>query len=247
MKTPFVTSTIVCLLILNTALMGQINIPKNVKPPVNTGNLLNNSGSNALSNDEVVKGLKEALNVGTGKAVEKVSVADGFYKNPQIKIPFPPETKKMESTLRQVGMGKQVDEFVQSLNRAAEDASKSVVPVFTDAIRQITIQDGMSILKGGNDRAATEYLQSKTNTELQAKIRPIVAESIRKARVAQYYKPLADRYNKVPGVQKVNPDLEQYVTARAIEGLFKMIAEEEIKIRKDPASRITDILKKVFG
>lgn len=205
-----------------------------------------NSGNSALSNDEVVSGLKEALQVGTKKAVEKVSVADGFYKNPSIKIPFPPEAKKMESRLRQLGMGTQVDKFTETLNRAAEDAAAGVTPVFLAAITGMTLTDGMGILKGSDD-AATNYLRQKTTAELSAKIKPIIVESLKKVQVTKYWNPLASKYNALPGVQKVNPDLEQYVTEKALDGLFLMLAKEELNIRKDPLARVTDVLKKVFG
>jgi hypothetical protein len=233
------------------SLHSMAQIDKLNKQLGNAGNAINqvtgNQGSGAsLSNDEVVKGLKEALDVGTKKAVEKVSAVNGFYKNPEIKIPFPPKAKKMETTLRQMGMGSQVDKFTETLNRAAEDAAKSVTPVFVAAITGMSITDGMSILKG-SDNAATEYLRNKTTAELSAKIKPIVAASLQKVQITKYWNPLAKKYNSLPTVQKVNPDLEQYVTERALEGLFRMLAKEELSIRKDPLARVTDLLKKVFG
>ena len=203
-------------------------------------------GTGSLSNDEVVNGLKEALNVGTQKAVEVVSVKDGFNKNPKIRIPFPPEAKKMESRLRQIGMGSEVDKFTETLNRAAEDASSTVTPIFVNAIKDMSLTDGMGILKGA-DNAATSYLREKTSIDLASKIKPIVAASIKKVEVTKYWNPLAKKYNSLPGVQDVNPDLEQYVTDEALDGLFEMLAAEELKIRKDPVARVTDLLKKVFG
>lgn len=216
------------------------------------GNQVQNGISNAtganvnLTNDEVVGGLREALQVGTNKTVERASAANGFFKNPSIKIPFPSEAKKMESTLRSAGMGSQVDKFVETMNRAAEDASKSVTPVFVDAITKMSIADGMSILKGSND-AATVYLRDKTTAELTQKIKPIIAASLKKVEITKYWNPLVKKYNAMPMVQKVNPNLEEYVTERALQGLFKLLAEEEGKIRKDPAARVSDLLKKVFG
>jgi hypothetical protein len=143
-------------------------------------------------------------------------------------------------------MGSQVDKFVETMNRAAEDASKSVTPVFVDAITKMSIADGMSILKGNND-AATSYLRDKTTAELTQKIKPIIAASLKKVEITKYWNPLVKKYNAMPMVQKVNPNLEEYVTERALQGLFKLLAEEEGKIRKDPAARVSDLLKKVFG
>jgi len=203
-------------------------------------------GNVSLTNDEVVGGLREALQVGTQKTVERASVANGFFKNPSIKIPFPPEAKKMEATLKNVGMTKQVNKFVETLNRAAEDASKSITPVFVDAITKMSIADGMSILKGSND-AATSYLRDKTTAELTLKIKPIIAASLKKVEITKYWNPLMKKYNSMPMVQKVNPNLEDYVTEKALVGLFKLLAEEEGKIRQDPAARVSDLLKKVFG
>jgi hypothetical protein len=221
-------------------------------PSGNIGNTINNAtntvtgGGSSLSETEIAKGLKEALDVGTKNAVGSVSKADGYLKNPKVKIPFPPDVKKVETAVRKVGMNKQADEFVTALNRAAEDAAKSATPIFADAIKSITLADAKSILKG-NETAATEYFKGKTSSELASKFKPMVQQSMQKVQVTKYWTPIATKYNQLPMTQKVNPDLEKYVTDKAIEGLFKMIAEEEIKIRKDPASRITDLLKSVFG
>lgn len=209
------------------------------------GQMKNGSG-NSLSNDEVVSGLKEALTVGSNKSSAQASKADGFYKNPAIKIPFPPEAKQMESTLKGIGMTKQVDKFTMQLNRAAELAAKDAAPIFVNAIKSMSIADGFTILKGPNNAAST-YLKDKTNAELTAKFKPIVASALKKVAITKYWNPLVTTYNKVPGAKKQNPNLEAYVTQRAIEGLFKLVADEELKIRKDPASRVSDLLKKVFG
>ena len=148
--------------------------------------------------------------------------------------------------MRKVGMNKQADDFIEALNRAAEDAAKSATPIFTEAIKNMTLADAKSILKG-SETAATDYMKNKTSAALMAQFKPIVQQSMQKIQVTKYWKPIATKYNQLPMTQKVNPDLEKYVTDKAIEGLFKMIAEEEIKIRKDPAARVTDILKSVFG
>ncbi len=205
----------------------------------------NNNSVNNLSNTEIISGLKEALKVGTNNSTTSAAKLDGFYKNPLIKIPFPKQASNMEKQLRSIGMGKQVDKFTQTLNRAAEDAAKSAAPIFLNSIQHITINDGLSILKGNND-AATQFLKNASNAALIAAFKPIVQKSIDKVQVTKYWKPLTKTYNQIPLVTKVNPDLNQYVTDKAIEGLFKLIAQEELKIRQNPAARINDILKKVF-
>ena len=224
---------------------GQINFNKALD---DVNKELNNAtgGNKPLTNDEVIRGLKEALNVGTNNSTSSASKADGFYKNPLIFIPFPPEAEKVKNTVENLGMHKQVLDFEMSINRAAEEASKDAAPVFINAIKNMSIADGFSILKGA-DNAATNYLHDKTTGELTAKFTPIIKKAIQKVEVTKYWNPIITAYNKVPFVEKQNPDLEKYVTAKALEGLFKLIADEEKKIRKDPVARISDILKKVFG
>lgn len=219
----------------------QKNVEKEVKKYTK-----NKKKPKALTNDEVIRGLKEALNVGTNNSTASTSKMDGFYKNPLIMIPFPPEAEKVKNTVINLGMQKQVDEFVMTLNRAAEEASKEAAPVFFDAIKGMSISDGFSILKGA-DNAATEYLKNKTTSDLTVKFSPIIKRAIDKVQVTKYWSPVITTYNKIPGVEKQNPNLEQYVTIKALEGLFKLIAGEEKKIRTDPIARINDILKKVFG
>ena len=199
-----------------------------------------------MANNDIISGLREALKVGTNNSTASASKLDGFYKNPLIKIPFPREIRDAENTLRSMGMDKEVDKFVKTLNRAAEDAAKSAAPIFINSIQHITINDGLAILRGGND-AATQFLKTTSKAALIAAFKPIVQTSLNKVKITQYWNPLMSTYNKVPFVKKVNPDLNQYVTDKAIEGLFKLIAAEELKIRKDPAARINDILKSVFG
>jgi len=200
----------------------------------------------SLTNDEVVSGLKEALNVGIEKAGSKASAVGGFNKSDIIRIPFPAEAKKMEDKLRMVGMGAQVDSFEVALNKAAEVAAKEAAPIFVSAIKSMNVSDGMNILKGEDD-AATQYLSKTTNDSLYATFKPIVETALKKVKVTQYWNPLASRYNKIPLTQKVNPDLEDYTTKKAMEGLFKLLAQEEKKIRDNPAARTTDLLKKVFA
>jgi hypothetical protein len=204
----------------------------------------NSSGS--LSNEDVVKGLKEALTVGTKNSSNLASQADGFYKNPRIFIPWPEEAKEMKERLLKMGFEKKINEFETSLNRAAEEASKKATPVFVNAIENMSLQDGFAILKGA-DTAATNYLRKTTYAPLEQNFLPVVKEAINTVKVTSYWNPLVTAYNKIPGVKKQNPDLDKYVTNKGINGLMVLIADEEIKIRKDPAARVTDLLKKVFG
>lgn len=219
----------------------QININK-LKNTVTGGT----TSTSNLTNDEVIKGLKEALTVGTNNATNLVAKTDGFYKNPNIKIPFPEDAVKIKNVCESIGMKAQVDKFVLTLNRAAEEASKEAAPIFINAIKTMSISDGFSILKGA-DNAATKYLQEKTTAELKQKFKPIVQNALKKVEITKYWTPLVTAYNKTPGAQKINPNLDDYVTNKALEGLFKMLAQEELKIRKDPAARVSDLLKKVFG
>ncbi len=202
--------------------------------------------SKPLTSAEVSSGLKEALINGITKGTDLTSKLDGYYKNPEIKIPFPPDVKKVEDKLRQLGMGKDVDKFVMTLNRGAEDAAKEAKPIFISAIKQMTIDDAFSILKGQPD-AATQFLKKTTTAQLKEKFKPIVQTSLDKVSATKYYGELVGNYNRVPFVSKVNPDLNEYATDMAIQGLFTMIAKEEKSIRQDPAARTTELLKKVFG
>ncbi len=204
------------------------------------------NSSQLLTTDEIVQGLKEALTSGISKGSDLVSQTDGYFKNPEIKIPFPPDVKKVEDKLRQIGMGGEVDKFVLSLNRGAEDAAKEAKPIFIAAIKQMTIDDALGILKGQPD-AATQYLQKTTTTQLKEKFKPIVQNSLNKVNATKYYGDIVGEYNRNPFIQKVNPDLNTYATDMAIQGLFVMIAKEEKNIRQDPLARTTDLLKKVFS
>jgi len=199
-----------------------------------------------LTNDEVISGLRDALTVGTNNSSAFASKVDGFYKNPSLFIPFPPEAQKVKDWAIKLKMEPQLDKFVETLNRSAEEAAKDAAPVFVNAIKGMSIGDGFAILKG-NDNAATQYLRDKTTAELRLKFTPVVQNAINKVELTKYWNPIINNYNKVPFVEKQNPDLTAYVTDRAMEGLFKLIADEELKIRKDPVARVTDILKRVFG
>lgn len=199
-----------------------------------------------LTTAEVASGLKEALVKGISNGSDIASQVDGYFKNPRIKIPFPPDVKKVEERLRQIGLGKEVDRFVMTLNRGAEDAAKEAKPIFVNAIKQMTIQDAWSILKG-TDNAATAYLQRTTSDQLYEKFHPVIVSSLNKVNATKYYSDIVTAYNRIPTVEKVNPDLNDYATRKAMDGLFLLIADEEKKIREDPVARTTELLKKVFG
>lgn len=199
-----------------------------------------------LTSEEVTSGLREALIQGITKGSNNASKKDGFLKNSLLKIPFPPDAIKVANTLRDLGLNRQVDRFIITLNRGAEDAAKSAKPIFISAIKQMTIQDAWGILRGENN-AATEYLKKTTSSPLYDSFKPIIQNSLEKVNATKYYGDLVTRYNQVPFVDKVNPDLDDYATNLAMEGLFKLIASEEANIRKDPIARTTAILKKVFG
>ena len=201
-------------------------------------------GSN-LSNDDIVSGLKEALRVGTDSSTKKLSKMDGFFKDAAVKILMPEEAKKVERTLRNFGIGSLVDKAILSMNRAAEDAASGVGTIFWDAIRQMSITDGLKILRGG-DYAATDYLKSMTTKQLTEKFRPVIETSLANTEATKYLKDLFTAYNRF-SKDPVNTDLTAYVTERALAGLFLQIGQQEQKIRKDPAAQVTDILKKVFG
>jgi hypothetical protein len=206
------------------------------------------SKPSSLSNDDIVAGLKEALVTGSQKGATTLSQVDGFFANAALKIILPPEAVKVESTLRKMGMGKQVDEAILSMNRAAEDACKSAAPIFVNAIKQMSFQDALGILKGG-DTAATGYLRNKTNAELTAAFKPVIDQSLEKVNATKYWNSLITTYNKVNilGGQKINPDLSAYVTDKALNGIFYQVALEEKSIRKDPVARTSEMLKKVFA
>lgn len=200
-----------------------------------------------LTQDEIARGLKEALSVGINNSSAKASALDGYFKNEAIKLLFPPEAQKVEKTLRNIGLGGECDKFILALNRGAEDAAKKAVPIFVDAITKMTIQDALSILKGDKN-AATQYLKRTSTEALTNAFRPVVDSSLSKTNATKYYFDLATTYNKIPLVkEKVNPDLKGYATQKAIDGLFLLVEDEEKKIRENPGARVTELLKRVFG
>ena len=216
--------------------------------------VLNETGSGSttpkqLTQAEVAEGLKEALSVGIGNVVNVVSATNGFYNNAQIKIHFPEEAIKVKEFCIDAGLKNQVIQFEEKLNRAAEDASKGAKEVFITSIKQMTITDAISILKG-NDHAATDYLKRTTSKQLYDKFYPVVTASTSKIMLAKYWTPLVTKYNAamtITGGQQVDTDLNAYVTNKALDGLFLMVAKEEKNIRIAPIARVTDILTKVFG
>ena len=199
-----------------------------------------------LSEEEVVRGLKEALDRGIRKTVEQVSKEDGYYLDELIHIPIPPEAEAVDKKLRQLGQAHLLDEAVQSMNRAAEDAANGALDIFLDAIRGMTITDAMGLLNGADD-AATRFLEGATRTQLEEKFRPVIATSLEKVDATRHWNAVFSTYNKIPLVKKVNPNLDEYVTEMALYGLFVKLAAEELKIRQDPAARVSDLLKRVFG
>jgi len=199
-----------------------------------------------LTDADVVAGLKEALKVGTENTVSVTGRLDGYFQNQAIKILMPDKLRSLESGLRTAGFGKQVDEFVLSMNRAAERAAPAAKQIFWDAVGQMTFEDARGIL-AGKETAATEYFRAKTSDRLTAAFRPIVSDAMNQVGVTRQYKELVGRFQMLPFARAESLDLDQYVTGKSLDGLFYVLAQEERKIRTDPAARVTDLLKEVFG
>ena len=195
---------------------------------------------------DISGGLKEALNKGITEQVAKLTAVDGFYKNDAVKILMPEELSLLENRLRKLGLGNLTDDAIKSLNRAAEDAVKTATPIFVNAIKNINISDAKGILMG-SENAATSFLQNGTSQELYAKFNPVVQESIGKVGADVAWNAIITKYNKIPLVTKVNPDVTDYVTSKALEGVFKMIALEEKNIRTNLKSRTSGLLQQVFA
>ena len=202
-------------------------------------------GTGGLTNADIVSGLREALTVGTQNGTSKLSSVDGFFKDAAIKILLPEEAKKVESTLRSVGMGSLVDKAILSMNRAAEDAAKGAGTIFVNAIKQMTITDAVNILKGG-DFAATNYFKAKTTQSLVQSMKPVIDKALANVNATKYWSDVTSMYNTFSKTQ-INTDLSAYVTQKAMDGIFYQVGLEEQQIRKDPVARTTEILKKVFG
>ena len=195
---------------------------------------------------DISGGLKEALNNGISLQVSKLTTTDGFYRNELVKILLPEELRKVDAALRTIGMGKLADDGLRAINRTAEDAVKEATPIFVDAIRNMNIMDARNILMG-NDIAATTYLQNSTTSALYGKFNPVIRNSYAKVGADKIWSNIITKYNTIPLVTKVNPDLTDYTTNKALEGVFKMIAVEEKSIRTNLNSRTSDLLKRVFA
>jgi hypothetical protein len=194
----------------------------------------------------MVGGIKDALLQGTTKSTNQLSAVNGFLGNAAVKILFPPEAQKAEKTLRSLGMGKLCDQVIVSLNRAAEDAAKQAEPIFIDAIKHMTVTDATNILLGPPD-AATQYFKRTTSAALFAKFKPVIQVSLNKVNATKYYGNVAGEYNKLPFVKHLNPDIADYATQKAIDGIFIEIAAEELNIRKNLSARSTPLMKKAFS
>lgn len=213
----------------------------------NTGTSAGGTSLGNLSNTDIVGALRQALEIGAQNAGGRLNTLNGFFGNAVIKVLMPPEAQKVEAALRSFGLGSVVDKAVLSMNRAAEDAAGKAAPIFINAIKQMTITDGVNILRGGSG-AATAYLRTATTSSLTTAFRPVIQGSLGKTGATAYWGQVMTAYNKLPITKnKINPDLTAYVTERALNGLFVTIADEENKIRTNPAARVTDLLNKVFG
>lgn len=219
----------------------QIKIPQVLKDAANSVK------PGSPSQPEIGSALKEALELGISAGTVRLSAENGFLGNTAVKLLFPPEAKKAEKTLRGLGLNKTCDDFILSLNRAAELAIKEAMPVFLTALKQMTLQDASSILLSREQNAATTYFQRVSSTALESKFRPVIQDALAKTEATRYWTDLSTRYNQVPLVSKVNTDLSTYATQKAMEGLFYEIAKEEFKIRQNSDLRSSPLLKKVFG
>lgn len=204
------------------------------------------STTTKYTQEEAGKAIKEALSKGITQAVNITSLTDGYFKNTEIKIPFPKDAALVKTKLTQLGLKKQVDNVELTLNRAAEKAAKEAAPIFLEAIKGLSLTDAINIVQGSNN-AATNFLNNKTNQQLIAKFKPIIEKALKDVNATKYWNTAFTSYNKIPGIKKVNPNITDYATEQAIKGLFIMVAKEEVKIRANAKSYSSDILTKVFG
>jgi uncharacterized protein DUF4197 len=199
-----------------------------------------------ISQFEAANGIKQALGQGLDKAVSQLNITDGFFKT-AYKILLPPEAQKIENTLRSIGLNSLVDKAILSINRGAEDAAGKATPIFIDAIKSMTLTDAINLVRGG-DTSATHFFREKTTSKLYSAFMPVIQSSLNNVDATKYYGDMVNRYNSFPTtIKKLNPDLASYVTVRATDALFNLIAKEEKNIRENPVARTTDLLKKVFG
>jgi hypothetical protein len=242
-----IKSKLKTLLLLSFAMSFLFLSSCDVQSQAQLGSILKQIPANGTpSTLEIASGIKQALEIGTSHGADQLSAPNGFLGNAAVKILFPPEAQKVESTLRSIGLGSLADNVVTSLNRAAEDAAKEAKPIFTDAIKQMTITDATNILLGNKD-AATQYFKRVTTSQLMAKFSPVITNSLSKVGATKYWTQAAASYNKIPLVKPVNTDLSNYVAQKAIEGMFVQVAQEELQIRDNINARSTTLLQKVFG
>jgi len=237
MKTKFFFAALLFFTVSKNS-FSQITIPKI---------FTSKTSGTGITENEAGQGIKEALTQGVTNAVLNLNKTDGFFGSEFYKLLLPPDAKKIENTLRNIGMGAQVDKAILAINRGAEDAVGYAKPIFTDAIKEMTLADALKIVRGSKD-AATNYFKEKTKEKLIAAFLPSVKSSLDKTEATKYYGDIVTKYNKLPTTfKKVNPDLPSYVVARAVDALFDQVAKEEANIRANPVARTSDILKKVFG
>lgn len=211
------------------------------------GSVLGGATGGGYTQSDAANAIKDALLNGITNGVKLVSVKDGYFGNSLIKIPFPTEAQPIVSALQMVGAGSLVDKLVLQINRSAEEAAVQATPIFVNSIKQLTIADAVNIVGNQQSDAATQFLKRTTNEQLVAAFRPKIKGVLDKTMTTQLWSEIMGTYNQIPFVQKINPDLTDFVTRKALDGLFVMVAKEEAKIRKDPMAQTTDILKKVFG
>jgi hypothetical protein len=235
MKT-YSAALLIALLVISGDTFSQLKLPNILK-----------KNSSSVTEAEAGQGIKEALTQGVTNAVLNLNKTDGFFGSETYKMLLPPDAQKMETTLRKMGMGNQVDKAILAINRGAEDAVAFAKPIFVDAIKEMTLTDALNIVKGNKD-AATQYFKQKTSAKLIEAFTPSVKSSLDKVDATKYYTDIANTYNKLPlTANKVNPDLTSYVVGKAVDALFDQVAKEEANIRANPLARTSDILKKVFG
>lgn len=225
---------------------GVKDMLKNFQSPVKSNTQMPSTDPSNLSDDTIIKGLKQALSVGTEKAVDLVSKSDGYYKNPEIKIPLPPAVQKIETVLRTMGLAEMVDEFEMSMNRAAEQAAPQATALFVDAVNEMSFSDARNILNGRQNEA-TLYFKERTKDKLFELFQPVVHRSMAEVGVTRNFQELSAKASTIPFAETLDLDPDTYVTTRALDGLFLMVEKEEEKIRQNPTARVTDLLKTVFN
>lgn len=233
--------------LLAASLLSLSLVSGEVSTQINLSKLLNKISPTVVTEEEAGKGIKEALTQGVTVAVLNLNKKDGFFGSEFYKVLLPPDAKKVETTLRKIGLGSQVDKAVLAINRGAEDAVGSAKPIFIDAIKEMTLSDALGIVRG-NKYAATQYFKQKTSDKLVAAFTPSVKTSLDKTYATKYYSDIVNTYNALPtSFEKANPDLTSYVVGKAVDALFDQVAQQEAEIRANPLARTTEILKKVFG